>query len=604
MAIPASDNFTRANETPLAGNWTAVTGDGLIDLVSNQLRVSVGGLHSCAYWNADVFNADHYSQMTLVTDSLTTIGVAVRCQSADRTYYYWARSGTQDTFKLWRCVNNVRDQIGSSYTITQAANDVLQLQIAGGMLTPYHNGVAQAVQFDSSITGGSAGVYFYAAATYGDNWSGDNSTPSSTSLDTDYWNVVFSDPLVKGANCGFVTIAPTADPLSSALGISSRVIGFKDIAPTGATSITEIGWWCDNTPPDANFEVGIYTHDAVNNRPDVLLSGASRTNAKGVTAGWKKATGLSISITAGQTYWIVTQLDTTSPATNTNYQTQTGEKYDYKSASTLPEPWGSSSASGAYLVAFYAVYSSGAKTLTAGSGTYAINGSSVSPLCDRKVLAGVGTYSTTGSTSTLRCDRTISAIPGSYAITVSDASLITTRKLSAETANYSVTGSGTGLLCNRILSAEAGSHAITGQDASLVYIPVGTYVLTAVSGDYNINGSLSSLLKNSVLPTEAGSYLATGTLASLLKSSKIAADFGIYDLIGSDATLSYAPAFGGYLLSCASGSYILAWSDVTLSSKQYAEVIHLTSSLNRNPILTSSLGRNIDLTSSLETEEI
>lgn len=171
--------------------------------------------------------------------------------------------------------------------------------------------------------------------------------------------------LVKGTNCGFVTVAPTANPSGSASTNDNYVIGLKDVAPVGATIVTEIGWWCDNATEESNFEVGIYDHNATDNNPENLLAGASQTNAKGTTAEWKRVTGLNISITAESIYWIAVQLDNTATATSTDAALVTGEKYDYiGNATTLPNPFGTSGGTSEKLIAFYAVYTTGVELIT------------------------------------------------------------------------------------------------------------------------------------------------------------------------------------------------------------------------------------------------
>jgi hypothetical protein len=85
--------------------------------------------------------------------------------------------------------------------------------------------------------------------------------------------------------------------------------------------------------------------------------GLSQTNAKGTTAGWKKATGLNITIVASTTYWIAVQLDNTATATNMNQAVDAGEKQDGKGAqTTLTDPWAVSAASYGQLTGFYALY--------------------------------------------------------------------------------------------------------------------------------------------------------------------------------------------------------------------------------------------------------
>jgi hypothetical protein len=162
--------------------------------------------------------------------------------------------------------------------------------------------------------------------------------------------------LVLGTNCGFVLVAPVDDPGGTMGTIDTYAYGFKVTSPTGAIKIIEIGWWCDGATQAANFDVGIYSHDATNNRPNTLI-GSALNNAKGTTVGWKKVIGLNIVITPGTIYWIGVQLDDTATATRTDYTNLTGQKFDWKSAQTsLPSTWGTSTGTSAGLLGFYVVY--------------------------------------------------------------------------------------------------------------------------------------------------------------------------------------------------------------------------------------------------------
>jgi len=161
--------------------------------------------------------------------------------------------------------------------------------------------------------------------------------------------------LVEGTNCGFVTSAPSADPTASSNPIDNYARVSKFTSPAGAITVTEIGWWCDGATEEANFEVCIYDHDAGNDKAKDIV-GVSRTNAKGTTSGWKKATGLSISITGNTIYWIGVQLDDVATETRTNYDSQSYRwGVTASGATTLPDPWDGSAESNA-LMAFYAIY--------------------------------------------------------------------------------------------------------------------------------------------------------------------------------------------------------------------------------------------------------
>ncbi len=161
--------------------------------------------------------------------------------------------------------------------------------------------------------------------------------------------------VVVGVNSGFVTVSPSGDPAGSSLTVDLFAFANKDTTGVGITTITEIGWYTDTATEEANYEVAIYTHDAGNDRPENRLAGASFTNAKGTDAGWKKVTGLSISVSASTIYWIAVSLQNTATATKVDYSAIGGERLARLTATeNLPDPWAGSPSENDNL--YFAVY--------------------------------------------------------------------------------------------------------------------------------------------------------------------------------------------------------------------------------------------------------
>ena len=164
--------------------------------------------------------------------------------------------------------------------------------------------------------------------------------------------------LVNGTNCGFVTTAPTEDPSGALTGTIDNIsVAGRFTSPAGAVKVTEIGWWCGNATEETNFDAGIY--DTSEGLPVNLLNGVGRNQAKGTDAGWKKITGLNITITENTVYYIGVQVDNTATATVVDATNDANEYREYSSAATaLPSPWNGGSGTGR-LLAFYAVYETG-----------------------------------------------------------------------------------------------------------------------------------------------------------------------------------------------------------------------------------------------------
>lgn len=165
--------------------------------------------------------------------------------------------------------------------------------------------------------------------------------------------------VVLGISSGFVTVAPSADPAGGQLvEIESNLRAQKDTSPSDATKIVEIGWWCNENSSESNYEVAIYTHHSGNNKPDAVV-GIDATNAKGTSSGWKRATGLNISISGSTIYWIGIQLDAMTGGAYTDRESDAGERYSRKvgGQTFLPDLWPADSSETAdSILSIYAVY--------------------------------------------------------------------------------------------------------------------------------------------------------------------------------------------------------------------------------------------------------
>ena len=187
MALPATDNFNRANEVPIATNWSTAGNSNGMYLVSNQLH-GPGTLEGCSYWDADAFGNDQYSSGTCITTSPWGGGPAVRISASVQSYYFFGIGNGY--FRGCKYVAGVFSQIGSNYTSTPANGDVLKLSISGTTLTPTLNSVEQSTRTDSSLSAGSAGMAAYDLAAKWDNWEGGDVAAGGISISVSE-NLVF-----------------------------------------------------------------------------------------------------------------------------------------------------------------------------------------------------------------------------------------------------------------------------------------------------------------------------------------------------------------------------------------------------------------------------
>jgi hypothetical protein len=178
MSLPASDNFNRADTYPtpdLGANWTNQANGPAI--FSNQaIGTGSGATNGLAFWNADSFAADHYSQATVVTQDF--MGPSVRASGtggASNAYFAFI----YPTFG-WRIYKMVAGTVtllldkadGSAGTF--ANGDVMKFSAVGTTLTVYKNGTSLGSTTDASLSSGSAGLMTSGSSARFDDWSADN----------------------------------------------------------------------------------------------------------------------------------------------------------------------------------------------------------------------------------------------------------------------------------------------------------------------------------------------------------------------------------------------------------------------------------------------
>jgi hypothetical protein len=163
--------------------------------------------------------------------------------------------------------------------------------------------------------------------------------------------------LVLGTNCGFVSVAPSADPAATNAAFDNAARAIKHTSPAGSNRITEIGVWIENATEAGNIQFGLYS-DAGAGEPELRLQ-VSTDIAKGLGGGaWVKATGLLWTLGPSTAYWIAAALADTATTTNTNVNNTGGDGAATKTTTpTLPADWGASSSTvGAGTAAIYAKY--------------------------------------------------------------------------------------------------------------------------------------------------------------------------------------------------------------------------------------------------------
>lgn len=146
----------------------------------------------------------------------------------------------------------------------------------------------------------------------------------------------------------------------------------------------------------------------------------------------------------------------------------------------------------------------GAYTLDAAAGTYALSGAAAGLRAARRITASAGAYTLSGSAAVLRRGVRLAADAGSYAVTGSAALLRAARTVVALAGSYTLTGTAAGLRRAVMLAAESGVYTLTGATALLR----AARRLVAAAGSYVLTGTAATLVASG-----AGGH--TGTFTAL-----------------------------------------------------------------------------------------
>lgn len=163
------DDFNRANENPLSGNWIndalAEGADNQLQIVSNQVKAVTVNTSCEAYYNT-VYNGNLEVYFTVITKPgpLERVEMGFLKSPGTGTYSGYqltcedVAAGT-DALNISRADSGSTTQIGT-VAVEYAANDVLGMSITkAGLITVYQNGVKKLSVTDTTYTGD---FYLYA----------------------------------------------------------------------------------------------------------------------------------------------------------------------------------------------------------------------------------------------------------------------------------------------------------------------------------------------------------------------------------------------------------------------------------------------------------
>jgi hypothetical protein len=191
LATQATDSFTRADENPIAGNWTQVSslsGFGQAQLSGNQVMATVAGTRASYYWNAQAWNADQWASIKVtVCTAVSNVGISLRNSTSGAATCYMClflgTLGTPGTIRIQKFVTGTFTSLYSASTFTLNANDIITGSVIGTQISMYVNGALVLNGTDASIASGAAGwvvngITLNTNAAI-DDWTGGNiSTPT------------------------------------------------------------------------------------------------------------------------------------------------------------------------------------------------------------------------------------------------------------------------------------------------------------------------------------------------------------------------------------------------------------------------------------------
>lgn len=177
----ATDNFDRADENPIAGNWTSGPGSFAdVQILSNSVVTSGTGAPHAAFYNAVGWPDDHWAECRITTGANNLgAGPAVRVAAADQTCYFASAESGSPLLRIRRMLAGVSTNLATVSSATFASTDSLGLLAIGSTLRVFKNRVQVGVDsVDTFITTGNAGLHIFEGAQGAtvDNWAGGTPT--------------------------------------------------------------------------------------------------------------------------------------------------------------------------------------------------------------------------------------------------------------------------------------------------------------------------------------------------------------------------------------------------------------------------------------------
>jgi hypothetical protein len=156
--VLATDNFTRANQNPLAGNWATILGFSPLQLISDSVEGTAVGVASAAAWTGSSFPVSQYSEITLSTNAFSE--ACVRGSVALGTLGYCAVLVNNGSFPFG--TSGVVDLVGNGHSysaqivspVPLSAGVPIRMSIQADVFGLTISGTPILLNQDDSILGG------------------------------------------------------------------------------------------------------------------------------------------------------------------------------------------------------------------------------------------------------------------------------------------------------------------------------------------------------------------------------------------------------------------------------------------------------------------
>lgn len=169
-----TDNFNRANESPIGAPWSAVGTRPTVDIDTNEAKATGGG-KAVAKYDGVSWNLDHSAQARRSVFAANYFGVIVNAHDVPEEYYDWSHDGEgPNAFTRIR-----RFQSGSFTNLAQIVsivdlNDVIKFSRVGDDLIGENLTKVESLTLtnETSVQSGGFPGIFLEVASRGDDWEG------------------------------------------------------------------------------------------------------------------------------------------------------------------------------------------------------------------------------------------------------------------------------------------------------------------------------------------------------------------------------------------------------------------------------------------------